>query len=86
MKREFIKKQQHSFNFQKCLKTRSNLPIFKKKAAILDVIRDNSVVIVHGGTGCGKTTQVSKTCLDIYTISFIPIIIKKKVGLSIHTR
>lgn len=41
------------------MKDRSNLPIFKKKDAILNIIRDNSVTIIHGGTGCGKTTQVS---------------------------
>jgi len=59
MKKELDEKKQFSFNFQKRIKERSNLPIFKKKDAILDIIKDNSVVIIHGGTGCGKTTQVS---------------------------
>jgi len=59
MKKEFDEKKQHSITFQKRVKDRSNLPIFKKKDSILDIIRDNAVVIVHGGTGCGKTTQVS---------------------------
>lgn len=59
MKIELDEKKQFSFNFQKRIKERSNLPIFKKKDVILDIIKDNSVVIIHGGTGCGKTTQVS---------------------------
>jgi len=59
MKKELDEKKQFSFNFQKRIKERSNLPIFKKKDAILDIIKNNSVVIIHGGTGCGKTTQVS---------------------------
>jgi len=59
MYREFNEKKQQSFTFQKRIKDRSNLPIFEKRDAILEIINDNSVVIVHGGTGCGKTTQVS---------------------------
>jgi len=38
---------------------RSQLPVFAKKNVILDVIRKNSIVIIQGSTGCGKTTQVS---------------------------
>uniref|UniRef100_A0A2H8TI45 RNA helicase n=1 Tax=Melanaphis sacchari TaxID=742174 RepID=A0A2H8TI45_9HEMI len=63
MKKKFNEKK-HSLKFQKKIKDRSNLPIFKKKDAILDIIRDNSVFIVHGGTGCGKTTQVCQFILD----------------------
>lgn len=64
MKREFDEKRQHSLTFQKRLKDRSSLPIFQKKDAILDIIRNNSVIIVHGGTGCGKTTQVCQFILE----------------------
>ncbi|XP_060853737.1 dosage compensation regulator-like isoform X2 [Rhopalosiphum padi] len=64
MKKEFDEKKQHSITFQKRIKDRSNLPIFKKKDSILDIIRDNAVVIVHGGTGCGKTTQVCQFILE----------------------
>lgn len=64
MKKELDEKKQFSFNFQKRIKERSNLPIFKKKDAILDIIKDNSVVIIHGGTGCGKTTQVCQFILE----------------------
>lgn len=42
------------------IKERAQLPIFNKKNDILEIVRNNSVVIVQGGTGCGKTTQVSE--------------------------
>ncbi|CAH1726470.1 unnamed protein product [Aphis gossypii] len=64
MKKELDEKKQFSFNFQKRIKERSNLPIFNKKDAILDIIKNNSVVIIHGGTGCGKTTQVCQFILE----------------------
>lgn len=51
-------KNQYSFTLKKRDNKRSRLPIFEKNKAILDIIRNNSVVIVQGGTGCGKTTQV----------------------------
>lgn len=38
---------------------RSELPVFTKKQVILDVIKENSIVIIQGSTGCGKTTQVN---------------------------
>lgn len=60
---KLTKKKEQSPIFQKRMKDRADLPIFKKKHAILDIIKNNSVVIVHGGTGCGKTTQV---CLSLF--------------------
>lgn len=54
-------------NFSDSLKQsiamRSQLPVFAKKNDILDIIRKNSIVIIQGSTGCGKTTQVS---YDLY--------------------
>lgn len=47
---------------------RNQLPVFTKKNDILDLIRENSIVIIQGSTGCGKTTQVSfHFCLKILT-------------------
>lgn len=57
MEKNSVEKQ-HSFIFQRRMKDRTKLPIFNKRHAILDLIRANSVVIVKGSTGCGKTTQV----------------------------
>jgi ATP-dependent helicase HrpA len=36
------------------------LPIFSKKDQIIDSISKNSVVIISGETGSGKTTQIPK--------------------------
>ena len=40
------------------------LPIAQKAEQISELIRDNQVVIVAGETGCGKTTQLPKICLN----------------------
>lgn len=40
-----------------------NLPVTRKKDAIIDAIRKNKVVIISGETGSGKTTQIPKCCL-----------------------
>uniref|UniRef100_A0A914EEH4 RNA helicase n=1 Tax=Acrobeloides nanus TaxID=290746 RepID=A0A914EEH4_9BILA len=37
---------------------RSKLPIFAEEQPIVEAINENSVVIVHGETGSGKTTQI----------------------------
>jgi len=81
MKKKFAEKQR-SFTFQKRIEDRAKLPIFNKKHEILDIIRDNPVVIVQGGTGCGKTTQVS-----VHFIMFLSyyIIMVENVGLPIYT-
>jgi len=41
-----------------------NLPIFEKTSQLIELIKDNQVVIVAGETGCGKTTQLPKICLQ----------------------
>ena len=43
---------------------RRNLPIYSFKGEIISAVRDNSVIIVIGETGCGKTTQISQYLLD----------------------
>ncbi|HEX5534582.1 MAG TPA: ATP-dependent RNA helicase HrpA [Actinomycetales bacterium] len=41
------------------------LPVSQRRADLLEVIRDNQVVIVAGETGSGKTTQLPKICLEL---------------------
>jgi ATP-dependent helicase HrpA len=41
-----------------------NLPITSKREQIVRLIKENQVVIVSGETGCGKSTQIPKMCLD----------------------
>lgn len=44
--------------FLQRLDQRQSLPIFNVKDQLLETINDNSVIIIRGATGCGKTTQV----------------------------
>ncbi|PKN24730.1 MAG: ATP-dependent RNA helicase HrpA [Deltaproteobacteria bacterium HGW-Deltaproteobacteria-21] len=41
-----------------------NLPITAKRTEIIERIRANQVLIISGETGCGKSTQIPKMCLD----------------------
>lgn len=40
--------------------TKENLPIFSVKKDLLNIIRDNKIVIIVGETGSGKTTQLTQ--------------------------
>ena len=40
------------------------LPISARSDEIIKAIRDNPVVIISGETGCGKSTQLPKMCLE----------------------
>jgi len=40
------------------------LPITSKRAEIVRAIQKNAVVIISGETGCGKSTQIPKMCLE----------------------
>ncbi len=42
----------------------ASLPITERRQELLDVIRDNQVVIVAGETGSGKSTQIPKLCIE----------------------
>ncbi|XP_050304202.1 3'-5' RNA helicase YTHDC2-like isoform X2 [Anthonomus grandis grandis] len=44
--------------------TRSNLPIFEKRANVLEVIHMNQVTIICSETGSGKTTQIPQYLLE----------------------
>jgi len=41
-----------------------SLPIASKRDQIVRLIKENQVVIVSGETGCGKSTQIPKMCLQ----------------------
>ena len=42
----------------------SGLPIAKHSDRIINLIKENSVLILAGETGSGKTTQLPKMCLS----------------------
>lgn len=52
-------KAKSSEDLKKSLESRNELPVYAKKSEILEGIKQNSIVIIQGSTGCGKTTQVS---------------------------
>ncbi|KAM3199840.1 hypothetical protein P3L10_032200 [Capsicum annuum] len=39
---------------------RETLPIFSVRDELLQVVRENQVVVLVGETGCGKTTQITQ--------------------------
>ncbi|XP_072745006.1 ATP-dependent DNA/RNA helicase DHX36 [Anoplolepis gracilipes] len=58
------KDKQIQANYQNMLNFRLKLPAYHKKSEILQLIKDNQVVVISGETGCGKTTQVAQFILD----------------------
>jgi len=58
------KKQERYQRRPACLSFDPNLPITTKKNEIIEAIKKNSVVIISGETGSGKTTQIPKFCLE----------------------
>lgn len=61
--KEHMKEEQKSgataFSRSKTIKQqREFLPIYASRAELLKIIRENSVVVIVGETGSGKTTQL----------------------------
>ncbi|XP_050464010.1 probable ATP-dependent RNA helicase spindle-E isoform X2 [Cataglyphis hispanica] len=51
-----------TYNF--AYRPKTNLPIVFMKDKIVSMIASNSVVVIRGSTGCGKTTQIPQFILD----------------------
>lgn len=54
-------------DYQECnfiYNSKYNLPIVSMKDKLLSIIETNSVVIIQGPTGCGKTTQIPQFILN----------------------
>lgn len=49
-----------SSKYHSIQKTRRTLPIFAVRSELLSIIRENSIVIIVGETGSGKTTQLTQ--------------------------
>ncbi|XP_060571590.1 probable ATP-dependent RNA helicase DHX34, partial [Ruditapes philippinarum] len=60
---DFQQKQKLS-KLKKVKADQENLPIFQHKSEIVELVRDNQVVIIAGDTGCGKSTQVPQYLLQ----------------------
>jgi ATP-dependent RNA helicase A len=50
-------------------KARETLPIHAMRRQIMEAVNDNSVVLIRGNTGCGKTTQIAQFILEDYVAS-----------------
>ncbi|XP_038969319.1 ATP-dependent RNA helicase TDRD9 isoform X8 [Rattus norvegicus] len=63
-----------------------DLPINRCKEEVISLIESNSVVIIHGATGSGKSTQLPQYVLDHYTqrSAFCNIVVTqpRKIGAS----
>ena len=51
-----------TYNF--AYRPKNNLAILSMRNKVVSMIASNSVVIIRGSTGCGKTTQVPQLILD----------------------
>ena len=50
----------HQTDREKIRKQREYLPVFACRAELLNIIRDNNVIVIVGETGSGKTTQLTQ--------------------------
>ncbi|NXA34125.1 DHX9 helicase, partial [Eudromia elegans] len=66
LKSNFVYRLEQDPELQRILQERETLPVKKFENEILDAIHHNSVVVIRGATGCGKTTQVPQYILDEY--------------------
>ncbi|KAM8930083.1 ATP-dependent RNA helicase A isoform 2-T2 [Pelodytes ibericus] len=64
LKHEVQFQMQQDDSLHQILSERESLPVKKFEHEILQTVHNNSVVIIRGATGCGKTTQVPQYILD----------------------
>ncbi|XP_054431316.1 ATP-dependent RNA helicase DHX29 [Pteronotus mesoamericanus] len=62
--RSLFRKLRSSPKYQRLLKERQQLPVFKHKDSIVDALKRHRVVVVAGDTGSGKSTQVPQFLLE----------------------
>ncbi|XP_034188287.1 ATP-dependent DNA/RNA helicase DHX36 [Osmia lignaria lignaria] len=58
------KAKQSLQEYENMMKFRTKLPSYQKRSEILELLRENQVVVISGETGCGKTTQIAQFILD----------------------
>ncbi|XP_008100991.2 ATP-dependent RNA helicase DHX29 [Anolis carolinensis] len=62
--RTLFKKLQSTPKYQKLLKEREQLPVFKHRHSLIETLKKHRVVVVAGETGSGKSTQVPHFLLE----------------------
>jgi ATP-dependent RNA helicase DHX29 len=68
LKQEFGEKMKMK-KYKMMLEAGEALPMAESKMHLLELLRENDVVVVSGETGCGKTTQVPQYILDDMILS-----------------
>nr|CAD7589117.1 unnamed protein product [Timema genevievae] len=68
LKERLLAKQENSARYNQMLEFRKKLPSFQMRHDILQMVRENQVILISGETGCGKTTQVAQFILDDYIL------------------
>ncbi|XP_041276673.1 ATP-dependent RNA helicase A isoform X2 [Onychostruthus taczanowskii] len=66
LRSDFLYRLEQDQELQRIQEEREALPLKNFESEILDAIHHNSVVVIRGATGCGKTTQVPQYILDEY--------------------
>ncbi|XP_066472294.1 ATP-dependent RNA helicase DHX29 [Tiliqua scincoides] len=62
--RALFRKQQSTPRYQRLLKEREQLPVFKYRHSIIETLKKHRVMVVAGETGSGKSTQVPHFLLE----------------------
>ncbi|XP_009081934.1 PREDICTED: ATP-dependent RNA helicase A, partial [Acanthisitta chloris] len=66
LKSEFLYRLEQDEELRRIQEERDALPVKNFEDEILNAVHHNSVVVIRGATGCGKTTQVPQYILDEY--------------------
>lgn len=62
--RNLFRRLQSTPKYQRLLKERQQLPVFKHRASVVEALKRHRVVVVAGETGSGKSTQVPHFLLE----------------------
>ncbi|XP_051779882.1 ATP-dependent DNA/RNA helicase DHX36 isoform X1 [Erpetoichthys calabaricus] len=61
-----LQKKKSDYKYLDMKRFREKLPSYEMRKEIVQLVKNNQVVVISGETGCGKTTQVTQFILDDY--------------------